>query len=174
MIAQSAYNKGVRISKDVKKVENLTIFLPTSAKFGGGLPRQKLDRVHVAFRSMDSLDPSRSCSSKGWSAPHCSTMSRHLGESPAMLPSAHTACSKQTIKDSQNNRAKRNPMTSMSRAEQKICTSFSTVITNDYSLRIFSLMNTRELNFSPFATSKRNERRFFNSFTSITSMTRIN
>ena len=65
---------------------------PTCSKGGCGLPRQKLDSVQVAFRSMDSLLPSLSWSSRGCSAPAPSTWSLHFGESPAMLPSAHTAC----------------------------------------------------------------------------------
>mmetsp|Transcript_857 Transcript_857/g.2028 ORF Transcript_857/g.2028 Transcript_857/m.2028 type:complete len:224 (+) Transcript_857:981-1652(+) len=43
---------------------------------------------------MVSLECSLSCSSSGCRAFWASTMSRHLGESPAMLPSAHTACSR--------------------------------------------------------------------------------
>ena len=58
------------------------------------MPRQKLERVHVALRSIDTLDDSVSCPSSGISAWLCSTRSLQRGESPAMLPSAHTACSR--------------------------------------------------------------------------------
>jgi len=61
---------------------------------GCGLPRQKFDSVHVALRSIDTLDDSVSWPSSGMSACVCSTKSRQRGESPAMLPSAHTACSR--------------------------------------------------------------------------------
>ena len=64
----------------------------TSSKSGWGLPRQKFDSVQVALRSMDSLVLSLSCAKSGCSARCPSTRSRHCGESPAMLPSAQTAC----------------------------------------------------------------------------------
>lgn len=64
----------------------------TTANAGGGFPRQKLESVQVALRSIDTLLFSLSCSSSGGSAPAFSTRSRQVGESPAMLPSAHTAC----------------------------------------------------------------------------------
>ena len=63
----------------------------TFSKAGCGFPRQKLDSVHVALRSIDTLLLSFSCSNKGASAPLSSTKSRHFGESPAMFPNAHTA-----------------------------------------------------------------------------------
>lgn len=62
----------------------------TCSKLGCGLPRQKFDRVQVALRSIDSFDRSVSCWSRGPIAPCWRTRSRHTGESPAMLPSAHT------------------------------------------------------------------------------------
>mmetsp|Transcript_15658 Transcript_15658/g.27075 ORF Transcript_15658/g.27075 Transcript_15658/m.27075 type:complete len:257 (+) Transcript_15658:2072-2842(+) len=65
-----------------------------SWKDGAGLPRQKLDSVHVALRSMLIFEFSVSCSNKGVSALKLRTKSRHLGESPAMLPNAQTACSR--------------------------------------------------------------------------------
>ena len=65
----------------------------TCSKGGGGcFPRQKLDSVQVALRSMDSLVLSLSCSRRGARAPLSSTRSLHWAESPAMLPRAHTAC----------------------------------------------------------------------------------
>ena len=66
----------------------------TSCQLGCGLPRQRFESVHVALRSIDIFEFGLSCSSSGWSAPCVSTRSRHSGESPAMLPSAHTACSR--------------------------------------------------------------------------------
>mmetsp|Transcript_21097 Transcript_21097/g.60192 ORF Transcript_21097/g.60192 Transcript_21097/m.60192 type:complete len:259 (-) Transcript_21097:507-1283(-) len=65
----------------------------TISNAGCGLPLQKLDSVHVAFRSMLSLEFWCSCCSSGCMAPACNTKSRHGGESPAILPRAHTACS---------------------------------------------------------------------------------
>ena len=56
--------------------------------------RQKLDSVNAAFRSMVSLELSCSCASSGRRAPLARTRSRQSGESPAMFPSAHTACSR--------------------------------------------------------------------------------
>ncbi len=64
------------------------------SKGGCGLPRQKLDSVQVALRSIEILESSLSWLSSGTSALLSSTRSRHFGESPAMLPSAHTACSR--------------------------------------------------------------------------------
>mmetsp|Transcript_11512 Transcript_11512/g.36585 ORF Transcript_11512/g.36585 Transcript_11512/m.36585 type:complete len:278 (+) Transcript_11512:1553-2386(+) len=61
---------------------------------GWGLPRQKLERVQVALRSMESLEFSWSCWRSGPMAPSRRTRSRQLGESPAMFPSAQTACSR--------------------------------------------------------------------------------
>mmetsp|Transcript_10966 Transcript_10966/g.33395 ORF Transcript_10966/g.33395 Transcript_10966/m.33395 type:complete len:265 (+) Transcript_10966:1114-1908(+) len=66
----------------------------TRLKSGGGLPRHRLDSVQVALRSMLRLVLSDSCLSSGSSAPARMTRSRHGGESPAMFPSAHTACSR--------------------------------------------------------------------------------
>eukprot|EP00955_Chlamydomonas_euryale_P055338 356110-Chlamydomonas_euryale.AAC.5 len=63
----------------------------TMLKSGGGFPRQKLDSVHVALRSIPILALSFNCSSSGGSELKPSTKSRQRGESPAMLPSAHTA-----------------------------------------------------------------------------------
>ena len=59
---------------------------------GCGLPLQKFDSVHVAFRSMEILEFSLSWPSRGSRAWFCSTRSRHCGESPAMFPRAQTAC----------------------------------------------------------------------------------
>mmetsp|Transcript_5160 Transcript_5160/g.11211 ORF Transcript_5160/g.11211 Transcript_5160/m.11211 type:complete len:420 (-) Transcript_5160:345-1604(-) len=66
----------------------------TSCQMGCGLPRHKLESVQVALRSIDILEVGCSCSSSGLSAPWQRTRSRHSGESPAMLPRAHTACSR--------------------------------------------------------------------------------
>ena len=66
----------------------------TSPKSGWGFPRQKFESVHVAFRSILSFEPWWSCCSRGGRAPACRTRSRHGGLSPAMLPRAHTACSR--------------------------------------------------------------------------------
>ena len=60
----------------------------------GFLPRQKLLSVHVAFRSMLTLWSSLSSCKRACIPPCCKTKSRHLVESPAMLPKAHTACSR--------------------------------------------------------------------------------
>lgn len=65
---------------------------PTWSKGGCGFPRQKFDNVHVAFLSIESLACSFNCASKGSKAPCPRTRSRHLGESPATFPNAHTAC----------------------------------------------------------------------------------
>mmetsp|Transcript_22453 Transcript_22453/g.55630 ORF Transcript_22453/g.55630 Transcript_22453/m.55630 type:complete len:244 (+) Transcript_22453:1089-1820(+) len=51
-------------------------------------------RVHVAFLSILTLAWPVSCVMSGAMTLCCSTRSRHLGESPAMFPSAHTACSR--------------------------------------------------------------------------------
>lgn len=64
----------------------------TCSKGGWGFPRQKLESVQVAFRSMESFEFSFSCDSRGPRALWPRTKSRHLGESPAMFPKAHTAC----------------------------------------------------------------------------------
>lgn len=66
--------------------------LLTSSNSGWGLPRQKLDNVQVAFLSIESLELSLSWARRGCSALCSRTMSRHTGESPAMFPSAQTAC----------------------------------------------------------------------------------
>lgn len=65
----------------------------TCSKLGCGFPRQKFESVHVALRSIESLDRSVSCSRRGPMAPCWRTRSRHTGESPAMFPNAHT-CSR--------------------------------------------------------------------------------
>mgnify|MGYP003366354619 CR=1 FL=1 len=58
---------------------------------GCGLPLQKLDSVHVAFLSIESFACSFNWASNGIKAPLLRTRSRHLGESPATFPNAHTA-----------------------------------------------------------------------------------
>mmetsp|Transcript_16699 Transcript_16699/g.43914 ORF Transcript_16699/g.43914 Transcript_16699/m.43914 type:complete len:307 (+) Transcript_16699:993-1913(+) len=63
---------------------------------GCGLPRTKLERAHVALRS-GTMWPAvavASISASTRSIPPCErTRSRRRGQSPAMLPSAQTACS---------------------------------------------------------------------------------
>mmetsp|Transcript_48190 Transcript_48190/g.142460 ORF Transcript_48190/g.142460 Transcript_48190/m.142460 type:complete len:427 (+) Transcript_48190:654-1934(+) len=70
----------------------------TSSHRGGGLPRHRLETVQVALRSKLSFGrlpcPGLSCVTSGGSSWYESTKSRQRGESPAMLPSAHTACSR--------------------------------------------------------------------------------
>ena len=66
----------------------------TSENSGWGFPRQKLDSVQVAFRSIDNLDCSVSWCNNGCKAPHFKTISRQSTESPAIFPSAQTACSR--------------------------------------------------------------------------------
>mmetsp|Transcript_57276 Transcript_57276/g.161773 ORF Transcript_57276/g.161773 Transcript_57276/m.161773 type:complete len:275 (+) Transcript_57276:978-1802(+) len=66
----------------------------THSKGGGGFPRQRFERVHVAFRSIDVFSDSRNTAMIGYSPPLCSTRSRKFGESPAMFPRAQTACSR--------------------------------------------------------------------------------
>mmetsp|Transcript_35273 Transcript_35273/g.112204 ORF Transcript_35273/g.112204 Transcript_35273/m.112204 type:complete len:263 (-) Transcript_35273:151-939(-) len=66
----------------------------THSKGGGGLPRQRLESVHVAFRIMDDFSDSRNTVMMGLRPPLCSTRSLKFGESPAMFPRAHTACSR--------------------------------------------------------------------------------
>jgi hypothetical protein len=71
----------------------------TWSKGGCGLPRQKFESVHVAFLSIESLAFSFNCASKGSKAPLPRTRSRHLGESPATFPNAHTACTFKHIRE---------------------------------------------------------------------------
>lgn len=66
----------------------------TSSNTGFGLPRHKLEIVHVALRITLSFSEFTSKNNKGLSAPSPKTKSRHSGESPAMLPSAQIACSR--------------------------------------------------------------------------------
>ena len=62
------------------------------SNIGCGFPRQKLERVQVALRSNESRWLSLIQASSGWSAPWLNTKSRHFVESPAIFPSAQTAC----------------------------------------------------------------------------------
>eukprot|EP00900_Chrysochromulina_parva_P000521 jgi/Chrpa1/1046/Chrysochromulina_OHIO_Genome00008497-RA len=66
----------------------------TMCQAGCGLPRHRLESVQVPRRSIEILDWGFSCSSSGARAWCERTRSRVSGESPAMLPSAHTACSR--------------------------------------------------------------------------------
>mmetsp|Transcript_19453 Transcript_19453/g.52937 ORF Transcript_19453/g.52937 Transcript_19453/m.52937 type:complete len:461 (-) Transcript_19453:128-1510(-) len=66
----------------------------THSKGGGGLPRQKFERVQQALRIMETFSEVLRTVMTGCRPPLCSTRSRKFGESPAMLPSAHTACSR--------------------------------------------------------------------------------
>jgi hypothetical protein len=63
----------------------------------GFFPRQKLLSVQVAFLNIDSLWFSFKSANRGWRAPACRTISRHLGESPAMFPRAHTLSSAKSL-----------------------------------------------------------------------------
>jgi len=75
------------------KLQQLSHHVECTCSNGGwGLPRQKLERVQVAFLSIDSLAVSVSCASRGMRAPWLSTRSLHFGESPATFPRAQTAC----------------------------------------------------------------------------------
>mmetsp|Transcript_94129 Transcript_94129/g.186614 ORF Transcript_94129/g.186614 Transcript_94129/m.186614 type:complete len:270 (-) Transcript_94129:40-849(-) len=65
----------------------------THSKGGGGLPRQKLESVQVELRIMETFSDVDNSMITGLRPPLCRTKSRKLGESPAMLPSAQTACS---------------------------------------------------------------------------------
>mmetsp|Transcript_21094 Transcript_21094/g.42842 ORF Transcript_21094/g.42842 Transcript_21094/m.42842 type:complete len:229 (+) Transcript_21094:1541-2227(+) len=67
----------------------------TCSNGGCGLPLQKFDSVHVALRSIEMrVVLGSSWRRSGISALCESTRSRSLALSPAMLPSAHTACSR--------------------------------------------------------------------------------
>ena len=66
----------------------------TMCQAGCGLPRHRLESVQVPRRTIEILDWGFSCSSSGARAWCERTRSRHSGESPAMLPSAHTASSR--------------------------------------------------------------------------------
>mmetsp|Transcript_97724 Transcript_97724/g.304747 ORF Transcript_97724/g.304747 Transcript_97724/m.304747 type:complete len:285 (-) Transcript_97724:2-856(-) len=66
----------------------------THSKGGGGLPRQKLESVQQALRIMETFSEVLSTVMTGCRPPLWSTRSRKLGESPAMLPRAQTACSR--------------------------------------------------------------------------------
>mmetsp|Transcript_18048 Transcript_18048/g.46638 ORF Transcript_18048/g.46638 Transcript_18048/m.46638 type:complete len:268 (-) Transcript_18048:483-1286(-) len=93
---ESAQQPSASTSSSVEKMSwaSLGSAGETRSHRGCGLPRQRLESVHVALRSIDIFELGFSCSSSGSSAPWFSTRSRHSGESPAMLPSAHTACSR--------------------------------------------------------------------------------
>ena len=65
------------------------------ANCGRGFARHKFESAHVALRFIESGHTlSSSMVSSGASAPAASTLSRVAVVSPAMLPSAHTACSR--------------------------------------------------------------------------------
>merc|ERR1740129_1092069 len=66
----------------------------THSRGGGGFPLQRFESVHVAFRKSDGLPVSPTILIIGFRPPLCKTKSRKLGQSPAMLPSAQTACSR--------------------------------------------------------------------------------
>ena len=78
----------------------------TLAKSGTGLPRQKFESVQVALRMKPSLASGTSRRSSGASAPESSTRSRATVPSPAMLPSAHTACSRTSSLSESSRRTK--------------------------------------------------------------------
>ena len=69
----------------------LTKKTTTCSNGGCGLPLQKFESVQVAFLSIESFACSFNCANKGSKAPWLRTRSRHLGESPATFPNAHTA-----------------------------------------------------------------------------------
>mmetsp|Transcript_99774 Transcript_99774/g.281696 ORF Transcript_99774/g.281696 Transcript_99774/m.281696 type:complete len:248 (-) Transcript_99774:695-1438(-) len=76
------------------------------SRAGCGLPRHKLLRAHVAFLSAGTPLVVRISSTKGAMTPCASVKSRSATESPAMLPSAHTACSRTSPFGEPNNRMK--------------------------------------------------------------------
>lgn len=57
----------------------------------GFFPRHKLERVHVALRCIEILLCSFNRDRREGNILHDKTKSRHMGESPAMLPRAQTA-----------------------------------------------------------------------------------
>ncbi len=71
-----------------------TTYISYWSKGGCGLPRQKLLSVHVALRNMVVFEFSVNCCMSGRKAPDANTISRHSAESPAIFPSAQTACSR--------------------------------------------------------------------------------
>mmetsp|Transcript_25248 Transcript_25248/g.71355 ORF Transcript_25248/g.71355 Transcript_25248/m.71355 type:complete len:235 (-) Transcript_25248:259-963(-) len=93
---ESAQQASVRTSGSVSKMSELSTGRAgrTISKSGAGLPRQKFERVQVALRFMVSLQSGVICWRRAGRAPHWRTRSRQELESPAMLPSAHTACSR--------------------------------------------------------------------------------
>mmetsp|Transcript_110251 Transcript_110251/g.311027 ORF Transcript_110251/g.311027 Transcript_110251/m.311027 type:complete len:350 (+) Transcript_110251:466-1515(+) len=92
----NAQHASVRISQSVDWMSWLRMPRAgdTHSSGGGGFPRQRFDKVHVAFLIMDVFSDSRSTVMIGTKPPLCNTRSRKFGESPAMLPNAQTACSR--------------------------------------------------------------------------------
>mmetsp|Transcript_15700 Transcript_15700/g.53234 ORF Transcript_15700/g.53234 Transcript_15700/m.53234 type:complete len:296 (+) Transcript_15700:655-1542(+) len=81
----------------------------TALRSGGGLPRHRFDRVHVALRMVESRGAAPPCEkmrSSAGSAPCSSTRSRHATESPATLPRAHAACSRTSSLGAERRRTK--------------------------------------------------------------------
>lgn len=66
----------------------------TSSQAGWGLPLHKLDKVQVEFLNIESLEDSARFLRRGSITLWFRTKSLQRGESPAMLPIAHTACSR--------------------------------------------------------------------------------
>lgn len=88
------WNSSINIPKEtlVHVWLHLTKNDDTTCSNGGcGLPLQKFDRVQVAFLSIESFACSFNWDNSGTRAPWLRTRSRHLGESPATFPKAHTA-----------------------------------------------------------------------------------
>ena len=78
----------------------------TLPRSGRGLPRQKFESVQVALRMKPSVASGTSKRSSGASAPESSTTSRAAVPSPAMLPSAHAACSRMSSISESSRRTK--------------------------------------------------------------------
>mmetsp|Transcript_110252 Transcript_110252/g.311031 ORF Transcript_110252/g.311031 Transcript_110252/m.311031 type:complete len:289 (+) Transcript_110252:466-1332(+) len=92
----NAQHASVRISQSVDWMSWLRMPRAgdTHSSGGGGFPRQRLLRAHVAFLVMEIFSELLNTCMMGTRPPLCKTKSRKLAESPAILPSAHTACSR--------------------------------------------------------------------------------
>jgi hypothetical protein len=66
----------------------------TCWNWGCGLPLRKFKRVHMASLRVEMFDRSFNWDKSGIRAPWLRTRSRQLGESLAMFPNAHAACSR--------------------------------------------------------------------------------
>mmetsp|Transcript_126875 Transcript_126875/g.364924 ORF Transcript_126875/g.364924 Transcript_126875/m.364924 type:complete len:332 (-) Transcript_126875:103-1098(-) len=92
----SAQQASVNTSTSVqfKRVANVESAGATHSSGGGGLALHKFDRVHVAFLISETLFVSTTSFMIGANPPDWRTKSRKFAQSPAMFPSAHTACSR--------------------------------------------------------------------------------